>query len=155
MSDTPKKFLVAVDGSEGSSAAVSLACAMAKPLNIPVELVFVFQTGTEALVGMPGGGISRADRKYFVPGALQKMEEDASRHVFDIAGKAAGGHDVTVEETILYGLPGEMLLKHSEEVPGAVIVMGRRGHSEVAELIMGSVSQRVIHKAKCPVLLAP
>ncbi len=155
MSDTPKKFLVAVDGSEGSSAAVSLACAMAKPMNIPVELVFVFQTGTEALIGMPGGGISRADRNYFVPGALEKIEEDASRHVFEVAKKAIGGQEVAVEETVIYGLPGHMLLKHAEEVPGAVIVMGRRGHSGVTELIMGSVSQRVIHKAKCPVLLAP
>lgn len=155
MSESPKKFLVAVDGSEGSSAAVSLACAMASSLNIPVELVFVFQTGSEALIGMPGGGISRNDRNYFVPGALEKMEEDASRHAFEVARKAVGTHDVVIEENVLLGLPGDMLLKHADEVPGAVIVMGRRGHSGVTELIMGSVSQRVIHKAKCPVLLAP
>jgi len=47
------------------------------------------------------------------------------------------------------------MLKHADEVPGAMIVMGRRGHSNVTELFLGSVSQRVIHKAKCPVLLAP
>jgi len=156
MNDSPQKFLVAVDGSEGSSGAVSLACAMAARLKIPVELIFVFQAGTEALVGLPGGGISRADRSYFVPGAIEKMEQQATDYVFDVARKAVGDNKgVVIEETVLRGLPADTLLQRASETPGAAIVMGRRGHSGVAELIMGSVSQRVIHKAKCPVFIAP
>ena len=155
MSDSPQKLLVAVDGSKGSGEAVTLACGLAQRLNVPVQLVFVFQTASEALVGLPGGGISREDRKFFVPGALEKLEEEAAEAVFTAAKKAVGDADVTIEEKMLFGLPGEMLLKHADEVPGAMIVMGRRGHSNVTELLLGSVSQRVIHKAKCPVLLAP
>lgn len=155
MSDTPQKLLVAVDGSKGSSDAVSLACGLAQRLGIPVELVFVFQTASEALVGLPGGGISREDRKFFVPGALEKLEEEAAEAVFSAARNVVGNADVTIEEKMLFGLPADMLLNHADEVPGAMIVMGRRGHSNVTELFLGSVSQRVIHKAKCPVLLAP
>ncbi|TDT41730.1 nucleotide-binding universal stress UspA family protein [Halospina denitrificans] len=155
MSDTPQKLLVAVDGSKGSGEAVSLACGLAKRLGVPVELVFVFQTASEALIGLPGGGISREDRKFFVPGAIEKLEEEASEAVFRAARKAVGDADVTIEEKTIFGLPADMLLNHADEVPGAMIVMGRRGHSNVTELFLGSVSQRVIHKAKCPVLLAP
>lgn len=155
MSDTPQKLLVAVDGSKGSNDAVSLACGLAQRLGIPLELVFVFQTASEALVGLPGGGISREDRKFFVPGALEKLEEEAAEAVFSAARNVVGNADVTIEEKMLFGLPADMLLNHANEVPGAMIVMGRRGHSNVTELFLGSVSQRVIHKAKCPVLLAP
>jgi nucleotide-binding universal stress UspA family protein len=155
MSDTPQKLLVAVDGSKGSGEAVTLACGLAQRLNVPVELFFVFQTASEALIGLPGGGISREDRKFFVPGAIEKLEKEASEAVFSAARKAVGNADVAIEEKTLFGLPADTMLKHADEVPGAMIVMGRRGHSNVTELFLGSVSQRVIHKAKCPVLLAP
>lgn len=155
MNDTPQKFLVAVDGSKGAGDAVSLACGLAKPLNIPVELVFVFQTASEALVGLPGGGISREDRKLFIPGAVEKLEEEAAKAAFTAARSAMGDSDVTVQEKVLFGLPATMLVDYASKVPGAIIVMGRRGHSNLSELVLGSVSQRVIHKATCPVLLAP
>lgn len=155
MSDSTQKLLVAVDGSKGSNDAVSLACGLAQRLSVPVELVFVFQTATEAIIGLPSGGVSREDRKLFVPGAVEKLEEEAAEAVFSTARKAVGSADVSVEEKTLFGLPAEMLLNHADEVPGAMIVMGRRGHSNLTELFLGSVSQRVIHKATCPVLLAP
>ncbi|TVP53806.1 MAG: universal stress protein [Halomonadaceae bacterium] len=155
MYDIPEKLLVAVDGSGGSSGSVSLACAMASGLGIPVELVFVFQAGSDLLVGLPGGGIGRADRQYFIPGAIEKLREEATKHVFQVARESVGDREVVIEETVLSGTPADQLLKHASDTPGAAIVMGRRGQSGLTELIMGSVSQRVIHKAKCPVILVP
>lgn len=155
MTDTPQKLLVAVDGSKGSCEAVTLACGLAERMSVPVEFIFVFQTASEALVGLPGGGLSREDRKLFVPGAVEKMEMEAAEAVFAAARKAQGNRDVVTEETVLFGLPGGELVRHAKEVPGAMIIMGRRGHSNLAELVMGSVSQRVIHGATCPVLLVP
>ena len=150
-----EKLIVAIDGSEGADDAVSLACETAGRLGVPVELVFVFQTSSEALVGFPGGGVSEEERHLFVPGALEQLEKETTEAVFSRARQAIGEAGVTVEETVLYGLPGDMLVEHANNTPGAMMVMARRGRSNVTELLLGSISQRVLHRANCPVVLVP
>ena len=56
-------------------------------------------------------------------------------------------------------LPGEgrigyKILEAAEAEGADLIVLGSRGVSRVEEVLIGSVSHRVIHMAKCPVLLA-
>mgnify|MGYP006280576251 FL=1 len=153
--DTPKKLLVAVDGSEGAGKAASLAAGLAKRLDVPMELVFVFPTDMEALAGVPGGGVSRESRKYFVPGAFETLEKEATELVFTHAREAAGNNNLIMEETVLFGMAAHMLIDHANETSGALLVMSRRGRSHMTEMLLGSVSQRVIQKAHCPVLLVP
>jgi nucleotide-binding universal stress UspA family protein len=58
-----------------------------------------------------------------------------------------------VEEKIIIGEAGRAILQHADATKGGMIIMGRRGLSRVEEILMGSTTQRVLHHAKCPVLV--
>jgi nucleotide-binding universal stress UspA family protein len=58
-----------------------------------------------------------------------------------------------VEEQTIAGEPAQAILDHAGGVKGCMIVMGRRGLSRVKEILMGSTTQRVLHHAKCPVMV--
>lgn len=51
--------------------------------------------------------------------------------------------------------PAQGIAEIAEEVGADVIVIGTRGHSAIAGLVMGSVTQRLLHVAPCPVLAVP
>ena len=63
-------------------------------------------------------------------------------------GKNAG---FQTEFTQLRGSPGREICKLAQEWNTDLIVMGRRGHSILSELVLGSVSSYVIHRAHCSV----
>jgi nucleotide-binding universal stress UspA family protein len=60
-----------------------------------------------------------------------------------------------VETRYVVGLAGDAILAEAREGGYDLIVMGRRGLSHLKEILVGSVSQAVIHGATCPVLLVP
>ena len=53
------------------------------------------------------------------------------------------------------GMAAETILTLAEKGGYDLIVMGRRGLSPLKELLLGSVSQAVLHRAKVPVLMVP
>lgn len=58
-----------------------------------------------------------------------------------------------VETSVEHGHPGTIICQRAEERGAEGIFMGRRGMGAAGELLMGSVSQHVIHHAPCPVTL--
>ena len=52
------------------------------------------------------------------------------------------------------GEPAEVILEEARAVEAQLIVMGARGRSAIARLLLGSVADRVIHHAPCSVLVA-
>ncbi len=61
--------------------------------------------------------------------------------------------NIQVELLVRFGRPDYEILDAQEEFDCDMIVIGSRGHSELENLIMGSVVTRVLHGSNCPVLV--
>jgi len=65
--------------------------------------------------------------------------------------------DMGVDATALMvqGQTAESILKEADRLKAELIVIGSHGHGAVHHLLVGSVSEHVLRKAKCPVLVVP
>lgn len=137
-----KRILVAVDGSPHSLRGVRQAADLSKALGLKLELVNV----------MPP--ILLAPSVYAE--AIAKVEEGnrlAAREILDGAKKVAAELSVEADTVLLTGAPAEAIadLAHAEGVWGVVI--GAKGHSAVSRLLLGSVTDRLVHISPKPVLV--
>jgi len=59
---------------------------------------------------------------------------------------------IALEHRLEYGDPVAVILKTAEEIGADLIVMGTHGRTGMRRLLMGSVAERIVRKASCPVL---
>jgi len=76
--------------------------------------------------------------------ARQEMEETEA----DL--KAAG---FEVKSIITHGIPFKEILKVEEREDVSIVVLGSHGRSNIQEMLLGSVSEKVVRKSKRPVLI--
>jgi nucleotide-binding universal stress UspA family protein len=80
---------------------------------------------------------------------------EPARDVLDDAQRlvAAQYPDLVVETHIEEGPAARSLVRTAHALGASLLVVGARGHGEVAGLLMGSVSENVATHAKCPVVV--
>ncbi|WP_347553146.1 universal stress protein (plasmid) [Pseudalkalibacillus hwajinpoensis] len=137
-----KKILIASDGSADSIKAAEKAIELAKvhqEEGTLVEVVYVVDGNTskyDVLRNWDSLGI-KEERKE----KLRAVEQKAFKARVDYSLK------------ILRGEPGSTIVKYADENNIDLIVIGNRGLNTLQEMVMGSVSHKVIQKAHCPVLI--
>ena len=135
-----KKIVVASDGSDGAARAVPLAAELAKRDGAALVLIHV----TEHVIGKGGGDLHVDEAE--IKATVERQAEELR----------AGGLDVTVEMgDASLGGPAHRISEIAEEQGADLIVVGTRGHSPVGGLLLGSVTQRLLHIAPTPVLAVP
>jgi nucleotide-binding universal stress UspA family protein len=133
-------IVVAMDGSEGSKQASAVAAELAKAQGAKLIVAHI----AEHSIGK-GGGDLRADE--------EELKDEIRRHAEQLSGE---GIDVSVEvRDEMIGGPAHVLADVADQVGADLIVAGTRGHSPIGGLLLGSVTQRLLHIAKCPVLAVP
>ena len=75
-----------------------------------------------------------------------------------VAGQVAElqSEGLNAETKILHGpaeRPAHLIAEAAREVGAELIVLGSRGHTAVGGLLVGSVTQRLLHTAPCPLLV--
>jgi len=83
---------------------------------------------------------------------IEKMEEEARKEVIAIEGelKKCGFETKARIET---GIPLREILRVEEEEKVSLIVIGSHGRTNIKEMLLGSVSEKVIRRAKNPVFV--
>jgi nucleotide-binding universal stress UspA family protein/nitroimidazol reductase NimA-like FMN-containing flavoprotein (pyridoxamine 5'-phosphate oxidase superfamily) len=137
-------IVVGVDHSEGSRYALEWAIAEARARHASVEAVHAWHypyVATGPFVPTPAYG-------------HDGFEADASQ-VLDasVAGVDAEGLAAPVERTLVCDAPVAALLAAAKDAD--LLVVGSRGRGGFAGLLLGSVSQAVVHHAQCPVVVVP
>ncbi len=86
---------------------------------------------------------------------LQASFESVAYAVVEDAIAELEAAGVQCRPVVREGAPARVILDVSEEEKASLIVLGTRGPSSVAELLLGSVSSEVLRLARCPVLAVP
>lgn len=135
------KIVLALDGSDPSERVVPVARELAAPGSAQIDIVHV----RELIAGRGGGQTLRAN------------EDDLEHRVHGLAKELSdAGYDVHLHvETTVGGGPAQVIAQIAEKTGAEVILIGTRGHAPVAGLLLGSVTQRLLHIAPCPVLAVP
>ncbi|ADY57434.1 UspA domain-containing protein [Syntrophobotulus glycolicus DSM 8271] len=137
-----KKILVPTDISDFSKRALSTALEVADRFKAEVELLHVVPLATDFLLSEASYGVAVDQNE------LNKSGEavlEASIEGFKING--------LFKKKVIAGHPVTEILKEVEEENIDLLVMGHHGYGAISGSLMGSVSQRVLHKAKCPVMI--
>ncbi len=137
-----KNIVVAVDGSEHSDRALIYAKSLAEQYGATLWLVHIFPQ-TSDLIG------------YNEYEKLIARREGVGQAVLDQAHRQLGNIAFEVQEELLEGPEAEAILTVAETRRADLIVMGTRGRSALQGLLLGSVSQKVIRHAHCPVMVVP
>ena len=63
--------------------------------------------------------------------------------------------DIKCQYILRDGIPADIIVKLSDEMDIDLIVMGTNGRDSLSDYILGSTTQKVVEKSKCPVLVMP
>jgi nucleotide-binding universal stress UspA family protein len=132
------RVIVGVDGSPHSDRALSWACRRAESCGDTVRAVCAWSLGVSGEDWTPQPGVKPEGQRY----AEQILREAKERVRSDHPA-------VKVETAVVEGHPGQVLVDMSADAD--LLVVGSRGRSEVAGILLGSVSQHSVHHAHCPV----
>lgn len=137
-------ILVAVDGSEGSAAALRWARRFADQMGASMGAVRAWEYPSSAV--LPGGPSLRGQDE-----VTAEVTSELTRFLRDELAEGAEGVEVIVEP----GVADLAVLRAAERWRADLIVVGRRGLGAVAGRLLGSVSRRVVEGAPCPVAVIP
>lgn len=139
----PTKILLATDGSEDAAVARRAAIDLAGGSGSELHVVHTFEFIP------PREYMSVALRlrspSEFTHHGQRLLDEQVERIEKD-GGVVAGAH-------LMMGSPVDQILTASEDLGAGLVIVGRRGLGGVKRLMMGSVSEGVVHHARCPVLV--
>jgi len=142
---TIHRILCPTDFSETSGHALQQAAALARWYGARLTVLHVRLTVTPH-PDMPADG-AMAPWLEAETEALRKKTTAACRAIID-AGTA-------VDVAVLCGEPVEHIVSMADSLPADLIVMGTHGTSGFQHLLLGSVTEKVLRKATCPVLTVP
>jgi len=142
---TPSRILVPVDLMEGSRSIIDYAVQLARPFNASIEVMHAWEppqyVAPDLLVAAPGWN----------PQSLEKTALEAARKELDalIAPIDSPG---PITQRLEVGEPATAVLRAAETGGFDMIVMGTHGRRGLPRLLLGSVAQKIIARAHCPVV---
>jgi nucleotide-binding universal stress UspA family protein len=135
-----KTIVLALDGSDGSTQATPVAVELARRDHARLLIAHV----EEDVVGKGGGPVLATE---------DEVQADIRRHAQELSTQ---GIETSVEiRKVMLGGPAHAIEEIADEAGADLIVVGTRGHSPVAGLLLGSITQRLLHIAGRPVLVVP
>jgi nucleotide-binding universal stress UspA family protein len=143
--EAKRRILVPTDFSETADRALEMAIEMGRALDAVVELVHV---SAPVLVLPPPFELVPIPTLF--PQLPRRIEEGLETRAARV--REAG---LSCEIATLDGAPHLEIVREAEDTRAYLIVMGTHGRGGIGHAVLGSVAERVVHRAKCPVLVVP
>ena len=140
---TFRTILVPTDFSEYSASALDLAVDMVEPGG---KLILAHVVDDVPLTyGYVGVTTVPADLR-------ARVDQEATRELNGF-GPATPPPGITLERRLLHGTPFVAIVQEARVANADLIVMGTHGRTGIKHMLIGSVAERVVRKAGCPVLV--
>jgi nucleotide-binding universal stress UspA family protein len=139
-----RKILIATDGSPSAVQAVKLGLELAEEQHAQPTLVHV----APAADVLPVGGFAMAG-PVSVPHELAEVD----RTSLDDAAALAEERGIEARTKLLAGDPAHEIVAYADEIDADLIVVGSRGLGKIGSALLGSVSHKLLHEAKRPVMV--
>ncbi|MEW6604026.1 MAG: universal stress protein [Thermoproteota archaeon] len=134
------KILVAVDGSESAKEAFEKSVYLAQRCNSKLDIIHVVLDSTY-------GGDSAATFDL-----IEELKERGKK-ILEQCKREAIRNNVQVETLLELGDHAQVIIDTANKNDYDLIIMGSRGMGAFKELLLGSVSFKVMHHARCPVMI--
>jgi len=133
-------IVLAIDGSAPSDRAVDYAVSVAKESGSRIVAVHV----NELMGGRAAGPVHVDEDEILekIRGRVRQMSEDGVKVDLQVASTMTGG-------------PAHVIADVAAKESADLIITGTRGHTALAGVFLGSVAQRLLNLAVCPVLVIP
>jgi nucleotide-binding universal stress UspA family protein len=143
----PQLILVPTDFSDFSGKAVGLAVDIAERMNAKVRLLHVVDK------------LQQCSLDYCFPAEeIQSIEsgsmKEAARKMKEEVRKIAQARKIEITCDVRAGVPYEEILNDQKEKKADLIVIASHGRTGIVKSLIGSVAERVVRGATCPVLIA-
>lgn len=139
-----RSVLVPVDFSDHASGAMALAIELARGSGGTIHLLHAYE--------VPLGMISPYG--VAVPDSLITQVRDAAARRLEKASHEVTAAGLACETHVEHGPAADAIVEAAQRVHADLIVMGTRGHTGLKHVLLGSVAERTVRLAPCPVLTA-
>jgi nucleotide-binding universal stress UspA family protein len=136
------KILVPVDGSDISYRALDSALFLSERLGSKITAIHVIEKVPTVYI----------QSQKFLDEILETHKNE-SQKILDECSSIATKKGIAINTILLEGNPASTILEFSQMEKYEVIIIGSRGMGHFKELILGSVSSKILHHSLCPVLL--
>ena len=145
-----QRIIVAVDGSAPSQRAVEFAADLAGKYGAEIALVTVVPDFAP-IFDPAVGEYSRvehlqAPKSEYGIAAAQSALDGAERSAQEM-------HAPRISTTLSFGDPAKQIVAAAKKSGADLVVIGSRGYGRLKGLVLGSVAQKVLGQAPCPVLI--
>ena len=138
------KILLAIDGSDRSTAALDLLVSHVSWFREPPSVTLVT---VHPPIPYPGAA-ARAGRD-----AVQRYYDEESQKVLQPAKARLESKGIQADSVALVGDPAEEIARYAAQHGKELIAMGTHGRTGLSNLVLGSVATKVLAQSKVPVLL--
>ena len=137
-----RRILVPVDFSQQAGPVLDWVTHLAQQHGSRVLLLHVYHLPVE---------FQQLEGAYLPPDFWSNVKREAEQQLARY-GEDLRGRGLEVEEIVREGYPATVIVDEAENVDADLVVIGTHGHTGFKHLLLGSVAERVVQKAPCPVL---
>ncbi len=138
-----KNICCPIDFSDASRAAMETAADLARRFGATLTLLHAYPVPGYTF---PDGSVVASSRM------LQELADQAAKHVGEWKRQAQGMGVPTVNAETLVGEPASEIVSYARDHGVDLLVLGTHGRTGLEHALMGSVAERVVRRARCPVL---
>ena len=141
---TLSRILHPTDFSQNAKAAQAYACQLAEQNGAELHLLHIFPD--------PGYLVAQPEFAVAIPGEDWEDLRRAAERNLETALESEWKNKLKVVTATRKGSPFLEIIRYAQEQNIDLIVMGTHGRTGLSHLVIGSVAENVVRKAKCPVL---